>query len=183
MLGRFTVVAGNFKAGNAHQVLRGHLIMKSSGLFREKIPLSQISDLDVASEEAVHRIGGAIALGVAGDVLFGPLGLVAGLLRGGRGKDVTFVCRLNDGRRFLAVAPSNEFSAMKLALTKSRFVHLPQQENSIRNKDEKVREDQTYVLGSTPQKGRVRRILKYALFIFVIAPIALILLAAILAAL
>jgi hypothetical protein len=39
--------------------------------------------------------------------------LLAGLLAGGRGKDVTFVCKLKDGRKFLATAPSKTYTELQ----------------------------------------------------------------------
>jgi len=108
--GRFTVHAGDFRKGNEHQFLRGKLLMKKpSGFFRETVPLDDIEAVEVASEEAVKRLGGTIGWGVAGAVLLGPLGLLAGLLAGGRGKDVTFICKLKDGRKFLATGSSKMF--------------------------------------------------------------------------
>ncbi|MBF9235631.1 hypothetical protein [Microvirga alba] len=109
-LGRFTVHAGDFRKGNEHQFLRGKLLMKKpKGFFRETVRLDAVESVEVASEESVKRLGGTIGWGVAGAVLLGPVGLLAGLLAGGRGKDVTFVCKLKDGRKFLATASSKMF--------------------------------------------------------------------------
>ncbi len=113
-LGRFTVHAGDFRTGNEHQFLRGKLIMKKrKGFFRERIKLEAVETVEMASEEAVKRLGGTIGWGVAGAVILGPIGLLAGLLAGGKGKDVTFVCRLKDGRKFLATAPSAMFTELQ----------------------------------------------------------------------
>jgi len=132
-LGTFEVHAGDFKPGKFHQLVRDplyffggkhkkwNLVMNTAGLSRETIPLSHILELEIASEESVNKLGGAIGWGIAGEVLLGPIGLLAGLLRGGRGNQVTFVCKLNDGRKFLATAPSSVFSEMRLALATSKF--------------------------------------------------------------
>ena len=82
---------------------------KQKGFFREKVHLDNVESVEVASEESVKRLGGTIGWGVAGAVLLGPVGLLAGLVAGGRGKDVTFVCKLKDGRKFLATASSKMF--------------------------------------------------------------------------
>jgi hypothetical protein len=113
MLGTFTVHGGDFKKGNAHQFIGGKLIMKNEDKYiREDIEPSEIEELEVASEETVKRIGGAVGWGLAGVAVLGPVGLLAGLLAGGKGKDVTFVCKLKDGRRFLATAPSKVYNQM-----------------------------------------------------------------------
>jgi hypothetical protein len=118
-LGIFTVHAGDFRKGKDHQFLRGNLIMKKpKGFFREKISVAQVETVDVASEESVKRIGGTLGWGVAGGLLLGPVGLLAGLLAGGVGKDVTFVCKLKDGRKSLATAPSKIFVELQASAFK-----------------------------------------------------------------
>ena len=117
--GSFEIHAGDFKKGGTHQFVRGKLVMDVPGkFFRETIPQDQIEALEVASEESVKRIGGTVGWGVAGAMLLGPFGALAGLLAGGVGKDVTFVCKLRDGRKFLATAPSKVFTELSAALFK-----------------------------------------------------------------
>lgn len=114
--GSFEVHAGDFKKGNDHQFLKDVFIMKSERrFFREKIPMAQVEELEVASEESVKRLGGAVGWGIAGAALLGPVGLLAGLLGGGKGKNVTFVCRLKDGRKFLGTAKSKVYTEMAAA--------------------------------------------------------------------
>lgn len=113
---RFTVHAGDFRKGNDHQLLRGRLLMKRpKGFFRETLPLNEVEAVEIASEESVKRLAGTIGWGAVGGVILGPVGLLAGLLAGGRGKDVTFVCRLKDGRKFLATAPAKLFTELQAA--------------------------------------------------------------------
>lgn len=118
--GSFEVHAGDFKKGNDHQYLdskNGILIMKKEGkFFREEIPASEIEELEVASEENVKRIGGSIGWGVVGGALLGPVGLLAGLIGGGRSKDVTFVCKLKDGRKFMATAPAKVYTQITASI-------------------------------------------------------------------
>lgn len=117
--GMFEVHAGDFKKGKDHQCLpdaplrKSKLLMKNEGsFFRESIELLDIAEIDIATEESVIRVGGAIGWGLVGSVLLGPVGLLAGVLAGGKGKDVTFVCKLKDGRKFLATAPSDVYKKM-----------------------------------------------------------------------
>ncbi|MEQ1560657.1 MAG: hypothetical protein ABL933_17180 [Methyloglobulus sp.] len=118
--GTFEVHAGDFKKGSDHQYLTGkpgNFIMKTAGkFFRETIPITEIVELDAASEESVKRIGGTVGWGAVGGVLLGPVGLLAGLLVGGRGKDVTFVCKLKDGRKFMATVPSKVYTELSAVL-------------------------------------------------------------------
>ncbi len=118
-LGRFEVHAGDFKKGNEHQFLAGKFVMKSDGkFFRETILASEVDTLEKASEESVKRLGGTVGWGVAGAALLGPVGLLAGLLAGGRGQDVTFICTFKDGRKFMATAPTKMFTEMTAATFK-----------------------------------------------------------------
>lgn len=120
--GSFKVLAGDFKKSDGHQFVGanpGYLLMKSDGKFlREKIFVEGIAELDMASEESVKRLGGTVGWGALGGVVLGPVGLLAGLLVGGRGKDVTFVCRLKDGRKFMATASSKVYTEISAALFK-----------------------------------------------------------------
>ena len=110
-LGTLEVHAGDFDKGNDHQFVVDELIMKRhSKFFRERIPAAHIEEVEVASEENVKRLGGTIGWGVVGGVLLGPAGLLAGLLLGGKGKKVTFICKLKDGRRFLASTSSKTYT-------------------------------------------------------------------------
>lgn len=122
---RFEVHAGDFKAGKNNYFVYGSVINKPYmkirkpwKLFAAKVKVNDIELVEVASEEAVQRVGGAVGWGIAGGALLGPAGLLVGLLRGGRGKNITFVCQLKDGRRFLATAPSKMFNELSAACFK-----------------------------------------------------------------
>ncbi|MDR3499932.1 MAG: hypothetical protein P4L72_11990 [Parvibaculum sp.] len=90
-------------------------------LSREKISVTQIAEVGIASQESVTRLGGAIGWGIAGDVLLGPVGLLAGLVAGGRGTNIEFVCVLNDGRKFLATASSKIFARLRSAAANNQW--------------------------------------------------------------
>jgi hypothetical protein len=122
--GRFEVHAGDFKPGKFHQLRKGPfdgragiLIMDVGHgvLSRETISLSQVAKVEKASQESVTRLGGAVGWGIAGDVLLGPVGLLAGVVAGSRGTNVDFVCQLKDGRKFVATAPSKVFTQLRSA--------------------------------------------------------------------
>jgi hypothetical protein len=114
------VHAGDFKKGRDHHfVSDGRLVMGVPGkFFRQWIPATEISELEQASEEAVKRLGGTVGWGLVGGVLLGPVGLLAGLLAGGRGNDVTFVCKFKDGRKFMGTMDSKAYTKMSSVLFK-----------------------------------------------------------------
>jgi hypothetical protein len=68
----------------------------------EKLPVSQLDEIEIASEESVKKIGGTLGWGAVGGFMLGPLGLFAGLMVGGKKKEITFVAKFKDGRKLLA---------------------------------------------------------------------------------
>lgn len=80
--------------------------------FSEKL----LTDVELASEESVKKLGGTVGWGVVGAVALGPVGLLAGLLLGGKGKEVTFVAKFKDGKKFLATTDSKTYTKIKAAV-------------------------------------------------------------------
>lgn len=121
-LGRIDLQAGDFKPGLEHQYLRKKFLMKRKGrFFRESISVAEVIKLEIATEESVVSLGGAAGWGVAGGVLLGPVGLLAGLLLGGKGKDITFICAFKDGRKFLGKTSEKTFNELKTDLSVLNF--------------------------------------------------------------
>lgn len=82
----------------------------------ESIPLADIETLELATEENVKKLGGTVGWGAVGGVLLGPVGLLAGLLAGGRKKEATFVAKFKDGRKVLATTDNKSFTKMQAAI-------------------------------------------------------------------
>jgi hypothetical protein len=78
--------------------------------------LEDLTELEVASEESTKKMMGAIGWGLVGDLALGPLGLLAGVLSGGKQTNVKFIGKFRDGRRMLATTDSKTFTAMQAAL-------------------------------------------------------------------
>jgi hypothetical protein len=72
--------------------------------------------IELASQHDVVSLGGAVGWGAAGALLAGPAGLFAGAILGGRGKRVTFLGDLKDGRRVLGQTDARTFTALRAAL-------------------------------------------------------------------
>ncbi len=117
-MARIEVHAGDFLPGNnpgAYQL--GSLVLRTEAhkWVGESIPVTEIETIETASEESVKRLGGTVGWGLVGGALLGPVGLLAGLLAGGRGKDVTFVAKFKDGRKLLATTDNKTFTALQAA--------------------------------------------------------------------
>jgi hypothetical protein len=121
-MARFKVLGGDFKAKDSY-LYWGTLSLydprKNSFSADTNIPLTEVTAVEVATEENVKRVGGTIGWAAAGGLLLGPLGLIGGALLGGRGKDITFICTLRDGRGFLATASSEVYKQFLAASVKS----------------------------------------------------------------
>jgi hypothetical protein len=111
------VHAGDFLKGDSSFTF-GVLMLrtKEHSYAGETIPLNQLEHLEIASEESVKNIGGAIGWGAIGGLALGPAGLLAGLLLGGKKNEVTFIAKLKDGRRLLATTDSKTYTKLKAAI-------------------------------------------------------------------
>lgn len=116
-MAKVKVHAGDWPKGSG-QFSFGSLALPKKGGWGgfEGVPLTQLASVDLATEEGVKRLGGTIGWGAAGAVLLGPVGLLAGLVAGGRGKDVTFVATFKDGRKLLATTDSKTFVKLQAAV-------------------------------------------------------------------
>lgn len=116
-MAKLTIHAGDFAIGAGHEYAFGNLrLLRPNKLWSvEVVPTSELEEVAVATEESVKRLGGTVGWGVVGGALLGPVGLLAGLLAGGRGKDVTFTARLKDGRKFLATTDAKTYTKISAA--------------------------------------------------------------------
>jgi len=63
----------------------------------------KLKHVELQTEESVKKVSETLGWGLAGGLIFGPTGFLAGILLGGNKKEVCALCELKDGRRFLAV--------------------------------------------------------------------------------
>ncbi|WP_138438594.1 hypothetical protein [Marinobacter alexandrii] len=123
MFGEFKVHAGDFDTARKARFVSDSFSMPKINKFTgaDMYLPEQVKTLEMASEESVKRIGGTAGWGLVGVTLFGGIGLLAGLLAGGRGKDVTFVIVFEDGKKALCTADSKMYTKMQAALMKGSF--------------------------------------------------------------
>lgn len=123
---RLTVQAGDFLQGEG-EYSNGSLTLKTakSQFPGEKIALNRIKEMSVANQESSKSLGGAIGWGMAGALVAGPIGLIAGLWLGGREEEVTFVATLKDGRKLMAITDTKTYSKM----TRTLHSRTPEKQN------------------------------------------------------
>ncbi|MEN5218812.1 hypothetical protein ABE484_23390 [Pseudomonas pudica] len=108
---RLTVQSGDFLQGEG-EYRNGSLTLKTprSPSPGERISLARISDLRLASLESSRSLGSALGWGVAGALVAGPVGLLAGLWLGGKEEEATFLATFKDGRKLMAITDGKTWS-------------------------------------------------------------------------
>jgi hypothetical protein len=74
--------------------------------------MGEIKKLTVQTEESVKDLAKTLGFTIAGAVLLGPFGAVAGYFAGGRRKEVCILTELKDGRRFVAIMDQRIYQQM-----------------------------------------------------------------------
>lgn len=80
---------------------------------------SDLKQIDVKTEESAKNIAQTLGWAIAGNIVLGPLGLLAGAAMGGNRKNILAMCELKDGRKFMASMDSKIFQQM-LACTMAK---------------------------------------------------------------
>ncbi|MBP6747906.1 MAG: hypothetical protein WC028_20430 [Candidatus Obscuribacterales bacterium] len=80
---------------------------------------TDLKSMQIQTEESAKNLAQTLGWAVVGNIVFGPLGLIAGLAMGGNRKQVCAMCELKDGRKFLAIMDSKIYQQM-MALTMTR---------------------------------------------------------------
>lgn len=115
-MAKITVHAGDFSTRDGlYAAGRINLLSKKHWLMGEWINIKQIETIEIATEETVKKLGGTVGWGIVGAALLGPAGLLAGLLLGGKQKEVTFVAQFKDGRKLLATTDNTTFTTLQAA--------------------------------------------------------------------
>lgn len=114
-MAKIKVLAGDFSKGDASYSF-GMITLKTKehSFLGENMKVKDTFEaVEIATEESAVKLGGAVGWGAAGALLAGPVGLLAGAVLGGRGKDVVFVAKLKDGRKFMGQTDSKTFTKLK----------------------------------------------------------------------
>lgn len=100
-MAKIKVHGGDFLKGDG-QLSFGSLVLRTPAhnVAGEAIPLSRLSLVDIATEANVKRLGGTVGWGAVGAALLGPVGLLAGLLAGGRGKRLPLLLSSKTGESY-----------------------------------------------------------------------------------
>lgn len=89
-------------------------LLRKKGLFAgvERVPYESVAQLEQLDRS--KSLGSMVGRSVVGGLLLGPLGAIAGGATGG--KNVSFICTLDDGHHFAASTDLKTFMKIRMAL-------------------------------------------------------------------
>ena len=111
----FKIIGGDIKKDCSYSSMFGqHILIIHTGFFKsETIDLTkQLVEIQQITEENKQSILSKAGWGTLGAVALGPVGLLAGLLLGGRSKEICAACRLDDGRAFIALIDLKTYQSL-----------------------------------------------------------------------
>jgi hypothetical protein len=110
-MSKIKVISGDFLAGNA-EYQSGQFILRSAikPSLELKIPISKLETLETAIEEVVNKKGSIIRWSLAGALLLGPVGLVAGWWLCDKEKEITFYAKFKGGSCIFATTDIDTYS-------------------------------------------------------------------------
>lgn len=119
-MSKLTIQSGDFLRGEG-EYANGTFTLKSNRnpTSGEKIPITRVKHVTVASQETSKSLGSALKWGLAGALVLGPVGLMVGLWLGSKSEEITFIATLKDGRKLMAITDGKTYS--KLAGTGRAF--------------------------------------------------------------
>ncbi|RON10066.1 hypothetical protein BK659_09185 [Pseudomonas brassicacearum] len=108
-MAKINVLAGNFLQGDS-EYREGAFRLKTpfNPALGVKVQASAFKTLEVASEDSVANKD-AIGYGIAGAMLLGPVGAIAGYLMAGKETEITFIATFKDGSKLLAATDSDTY--------------------------------------------------------------------------
>ncbi len=113
------ILAGDWKKQKVSYTLGSLTFQPPPGKWMpEVVHQGELEEVAIATEETVKKLGGTIGWGAAGALILGPVGLLAGLLLGGKKKEVTFIAKFRDGRKFMATTDSGTFTKLQAVVFK-----------------------------------------------------------------
>ena len=115
-------MSGKVIGGNTGRSLMVDTFFNKVLIGFRSIHKSLIDRVELVTEKNKKNIASALGWGTAGALLAGPFGALAGLVFGGRTKEVFYVLYLIDGRNYLIQSDIDTFQRIKaLSLSKRKW--------------------------------------------------------------
>lgn len=117
-MANITVLAGDFAQGDGeYQQGIFHLKTLANTSTGSEFKASAFKTLEIATQDSIANKD-AIGFGIAGAMLLGPVGAIAGYLIAGTETEITFIATLKDGRKLLAATDSDTYQDISRHLIK-----------------------------------------------------------------
>jgi hypothetical protein len=154
-------IAGDFPQGTTASEMFGVLSLTLPGRSAwkpELFPLEgNVQSVSLVTEENKHKLLPKAGWGLIGLATFGPAGALAGLLLGGKKKEVCFVCHMKDGKQFMGVADAKTFQKLHT---------LPFRSSLTSPQEPKTTTAETPNFANNPTVGCVAAIIIFVFLIF-----------------
>ena len=82
-----------------------------------------LTHLEVVTQDTYKKTGAAIGTAVAGGLLLGGVGALAGAYFGGNKNTVTIAAEWSDGKKMMATVPADIYKTMQGAVMKNQYLH------------------------------------------------------------
>jgi hypothetical protein len=100
-----TVIAGDYKGWDivgSFSLFSAEKFYLTNVLKKQEVSKATVTRYDVINQQNVGSFGRSFIYGAVGQTLFGPLGMVAGLMHGANGKQIFIISlELNNGKNAL----------------------------------------------------------------------------------
>ena len=116
-MSKIVISGGNIDCKRCDFISR-HFIFRSKNKHTpiERISAERIQTISIESENDSKDWFDACGLAAVGSLVLGPIGLLAGLLMGGRKKKICFVATFNDDRKILGTTDSEIYKKIRSAM-------------------------------------------------------------------
>jgi hypothetical protein len=130
-MAKIKIHAGNFKKGSYFFSWGAlHMLTDAHPIKGENI-IDSLIEIQLATENNIKKMGGTIGWGVTGALIFGPVGILAGLLLGSKKKEITFVAKFSDNKMFLGTTDYKTFTALQgVSLENSNKLEISSKSNA-----------------------------------------------------
>lgn len=120
-MGKIKVQAGDFNPATTHFNSDSiHLLTKEHPFKGEEFSIKSLVDIQLATEENIKKVMGTVGWGTAGALVLGPVGLLAGLLLGGKKKEIHFIGTFDNGKIFIATTDGKSYSELQGLVLKNK---------------------------------------------------------------
>jgi hypothetical protein len=121
-MAKIKILAGDFLDG--HAVYEPGFITIETVVYPWpglKISTQEIRDVTLVSESSNSDVSSSVSLGLAGAMVLGPMGAVAGFMLAGEEDEVTFSVALRDGRSMLCVTDGCTYRDIESTVGKQEY--------------------------------------------------------------